>query len=1007
MRFEILGPIRAVLHDREVAITAGRDAALLALLLLDANRTVSMDRLVDALWADTAPKDARNQLHVCMSRLRRLLARADARSQPIATDPAGYRIRASTETLDLLQFRALVADARAAASAGHHEQARDRYRAALGLWRGPALAGIDRPTVRRAATALDEERAQALEERIDVELAVGASGELVGELTDLIQRYPYRERLHAALMIALYRADRQADALAAYQRIRQNLVTDLGQEPGPVLRELHHRILIGDDALRPRSSGRGRGAQAATCLPRAIPDFTGRKADLAWLLEKASEADAFAPVVLAIDGMPGVGKTSLAIRAAHELAPSFPDGQLFVDLHGHSEHHPLDPAVALGNLLRQLGVFAAHIPTDFDERIAHWRAELADRRVLVVLDNATSSAQVAPLLPATPGCLTLVTSRRRLVDLDAARPRSVGLLDPEDAVALLERVAGDRVRAEPEAAAEVAKRCGYLPLTLRLAAARLAHRPYWRVRDLADRLADPRTPLMELAAGDRTVADTFELSYVHLTPAGQRMFRLLGLHPGETFDAHAAAAVANVNLRYARTLLDELVDCHLVHEYPTNRYRLHDLLKSYASNLAETAEAEGDRQIAIEHLLDYYLHAAAVACSSLETPASLRNLHLGAPIRTDLLEGLGALDMEWLELERRNLVAAVHLSVARSQHHYAWRIARAIWRFLYLRGHLDDIVDAYRRGLAAAEVLGDAAAAATMHNYLAAAFYRYGLWDQAIWHLERYGHITRRAARDRVEEAAVNRQLALLYADAGQYPEAAAACDQALSSARISGDPYTLALAVVNAGHIYLLLGRHQEALAYSRRGLALARAHGGNDRLIASALAHVAMARARLGQPHAALRLLIAALKGRKRAKDGYGEAETLNELGVVCRKVGRVDAAAAHHRQALAMMRERGYRQGECVVYNDFARTLWESRDVVGALELYRRALEGATKLHHKYNESRALDGIAACLRDTDPESARRHWVRALQLYRELDVPERHEVERHLAELDLERPV
>jgi DNA-binding SARP family transcriptional activator len=256
-----------------------------------------------------------------MSRLRRLLSKAGGPGQAIATDPAGYRLKASTETLDLLQFRALIVDARAAVGAGRHEQARERYRTALGLWRGPALAGIDRPAIRRAATALDEERAQALEERID--LALGASGELISELTDLIQRYPYRERLHAALMIALYRADRRADALAAYQRIRQILVNELGQEPGPALRDLHHRILIADDTLRPRKPNRSaEPARSASCLPRTLQDFTGREADLAWLVEAASRADPYAPLVLAIDGMPGVGKTSLVLRVAHELAPN-------------------------------------------------------------------------------------------------------------------------------------------------------------------------------------------------------------------------------------------------------------------------------------------------------------------------------------------------------------------------------------------------------------------------------------------------------------------------------------------------------------------------------------------------------------------------------------------------------------------------------------------------------------------------------------------------------------
>jgi tetratricopeptide (TPR) repeat protein len=714
-------------------------------------------------------------------------------------------------------------------------------------------------------------------------------------------------------------------------------------------------------------------------------------------VEAANQADLYAPLVLVIDGMPGVGKTSLVVRAAHELAPHYPDGQLFIDLHGHSEHRPAEPAQALDAMLRQLGVPAARIPTDLDERIVMWRSELVDRRVLLVLDNAATAAQVAPLLPPSPGCLALVTSRR-LLDLDGARPRSLDLLDPSEAVALLERVAGERVRAEPDAAAEVAKRCGYLPLALRLAAARLGHRSHWRVRDLADRLADSRAPLTELATGDRTVADAFGLSYAQLSPAAQRMFRLLGLHPGDSFDAYAAAALANVALGDAGSLLDELVDTHLVHENDANRYRLHDLLRAYAAGLVHAVEPENDRRAAIEHLLDYYFHGAATASRGIETAANRRSFSPGEPQRPDLIE-CNRWSTGWLSSERTNLLAVVRCASENGYEQYAWQIARATWRFLYTRGHMDDLVEAHRHGLDAAERLGDGDAAAVTRNYLASAYVRIGRCEEAA-RLVRKVILHRQAARDRFGEAIAWRNLAAVYLESSNYTKARDACGQALGVARKSPDPYLDATLLLFLGDLHRVLGQHNTALAFARRALVPARmANAPNIR--AMLLANIGHSRSLLGQPEVALRLLFAALRAKRKLGYRYDEGETLTNIAIAHRLMGRSSEAVSCHRQALTVMREVGSRAGECDAYNELGVTLRKAGDTVGALEVHQRALDGAIKIRHKHNEARALDGIAGCLRDTDPELARRHWLRALQLYRELDVPERHEVERHLAEL------
>jgi DNA-binding SARP family transcriptional activator/tetratricopeptide (TPR) repeat protein len=975
----------------------GREATVLAMLALHAGRPVPADWLAGAVWSSTAPRDSRGQVHGCVSRLRRKLA-----AGVIVTDPAGYRLVVDDpRQIDLLAFRDLVDQARAAAGARLAEQARRHYRDALGLWRGPALAGLGSPTVRRLAAGLDEEHLRAREECFDLELSMDAGGELAPELTDLCQRHPYREALHRALMLTLFRAGRQADALAAYQRVRTQLVTELGQEPGPALRQLHQRILVGDESLLPDHGHPSTAptAQAGRCLPRTIGDFTGRETELAWVDDAARNPDPYAPLILAIDGMPGVGKTSLAVRAAHLLADSYPDGQLFIDLHGHSEQGPVQPTAALGTLLRQLGTPPSQVPTDLDERVERWRSTLAGRRILLLLDNAATTTQITPLLPAGAGALVLVTSRRRLLDLTGARTLTMDTLLPDEAVAILARIAGDRVLAEPESAAEVAKRCGHLPLALRMAAARLAHRPHWRVRDLADRLADPHQPLTGLAAGDHTIADAFTLSYYQLTPGTQRTFRLLGLHPGEDLDPHVAAALTGATLAEARQDLDELVDAHLLDEVHAHRYRLHDLVRTYASQLTRAADPDHDRDTAIRGLLDYYLHATAAATEHIETSLSRRNFQPGEPSRPDLIKEHANWAIAWLDTERPNIVAAVRLAADLGQHRYAWMLPAAVWRYLYLQGYLSELLETHHLALAAAEHLGDPDAAATLRNILAFACLRVGNPADAIEHMR---YVTARRARtgDRVAEAISRRNLAVAYAEAGHHRDAAEEAERALIAARVSGDIAALAGTLANVGHIHLVLGRYTTALRHSRHGLALAR-EAGDDFYRAVALDNAGTARARLGQYQPALRLLRAAAGLMHDTSNRYTRADTLSHLGEVYRALGRLDDALAHHREALEMMRQAGDRKGEYAVCNELARTLHATGDTQAALDLHRRALAGTTKIGHKYGQARALDGIATCLRDTDPTAAGHHWVRALRLYLELDAPERDQVHRDLAAL------
>ncbi|MGA5303369.1 BTAD domain-containing putative transcriptional regulator [Nucisporomicrobium flavum] len=432
MQFGILGPLSVTDAGREVGITAGRDRTVLAVLLLHAGRIVAVDQLIDAVWGEAPPATARGQLQTCVSRLRRLLPPG-----AILTNPAGYGVTVAADELDAIVFEQRVARARAMAGRDP-DGTGELYRAALALWRGPALAGVDSPAVRRGAAVLDEQYGAALEDRIDLELVAGREGDLVPELTGLVEQHPLRERLRAQLMLALHRVGRQSDALAEFRRARDLLHDELGIEPGTTLQDLHRRILTGE--VLPVARARP-DVTPVRCLPRTVGDFTGRDEEMERLLKAAARTN-----LLALDGMAGSGKTTLALRVAEILADGYPDAQLFLDLQGHSEGKPLTPDEALLALLRQLGVDAERVPSDLDGRAAVWRSELAGRRALVILDNAASSAQLTRLLPASPTCLTVVTSRRRLTGLDGAHPESLQVLAEADAVELLGRIVGSGSR---------------------------------------------------------------------------------------------------------------------------------------------------------------------------------------------------------------------------------------------------------------------------------------------------------------------------------------------------------------------------------------------------------------------------------------------------------------------------------------------------------------------------------------------------------------------------------
>ncbi len=582
MYFELLGTLRVQRDGERVDLGGLRQQRLLVMLLLSANKVVGADRLLEAMWDDEPPATARRQLHNAVAALRRSFGTA---KHLVVKDGPGYRITVDPHGVDAHRFTAMVASASAAAAGGRTAAAVELLEAALALWNGPALSGLTSPVFEIVAARFEENRLTATERLIGLRLDGGEASSLVPQLGELVSRHPLREETRKLLMLALHRCGRTADALNAYEQGRRMLRDELGVDPGASIRELYERILRDDLPKRRPEAAPGR-----SFLPYDTAHFTGRAEELRFL--SASRSAGTALSILAIDGMPGAGKTTLAVRLAHQLAHRFPEGHLYLDLHGHTPgREPLEPDAALERLLLDFGLPADRIPRDGRRRAARWRAELAERRVLVVLDNALDARQVRPLLPGTGKAQVIITSRRRLAGLDGVTSRSLDVFPPSDAAALFTRIAGpDRTASRPDAVAEVVALCGHLPLAVAIAACRFHNRPAWSLDDLVLRLRDRATRLAELSLEDRSVASRFEVSYERLPAAQRRLFRALGAFAGEELDAADAAVLLGQPVPEAERLLEELFDAHVLRQRTAGRYHFHDLVREHARAKAEEHE---------------------------------------------------------------------------------------------------------------------------------------------------------------------------------------------------------------------------------------------------------------------------------------------------------------------------------------------------------------------------------------------------------------------------------
>jgi DNA-binding SARP family transcriptional activator/tetratricopeptide (TPR) repeat protein len=919
----LLGPLQVRCDGVAVAVGAGKQRALLAALLLQAGRVVPAGQLAELLWApDPPPPTAPVALRNYVMRLRRALGPAG--QHLIQTRPGGYVITPGGCELDLARMEQELAAGRAAAREGDWQPAAAHAGASLRLWRGEPLADVDLPALTaQHVPRLAEMRLQACELRIEADLALARHAEAVTELLQLVAAHPVRERLYALLMVAYYRCGCRAEALDTYRAARDVLAGEIGAEPGPGLQALHQQILHDDPVLavpvpgRPAGpSGQRAGAALAGEVPRQLPAavacFTGRHAELAALTGLLGPGGAApALVISAIGGTAGVGKTALAIQWAHQVAGRFPDGQLYVNLRGFGPSGTLAaPEVAMRGFLDALGVPPERIPPGPEAQAGLYRSLLADRKMLILLDNARDEQQVRPLLPASPGSVVLVTSRSQLGGLAAAEGAgliSLDVLTHGEAVQLLAaRLGAARAAAEPAAVDQIASLCACLPLALAVAAARAATRPGFALAALAAELADSAARLDALDAGDpgSSVRAVFSWSYCQLPPDAARMFGLLGIHAGPDITVPAAASLAALAEADARRLLRELARTHLIAEHVPGRFSFHDLLRAYAGEQARQTGGDTSRHEATGRVLDHYLHTAAGAARLLNPAQELVVLAPPRPGTTPGRPADYAQALAWFEAEHQVLLAAVTLAVGSGFDAHGWQLPWAMTPFQHARGHWQEWAATQRIALGAATRLGDTAAQALSGRLLANARTNLGDHDQARGHFASSLRLYQRLG-NRLGEAKIQHSLGFAAERQGRYADALGHGEQALRLYQAIGDQAAEAEALNAVGWYHGLLGDYRQARVFCRQALILS-AEVGDRWIEGHAWDSLGYAEHHLGNLAEAAACYQRAVSLNREAGDRFGETDTLTHLGDARHAAGDLAQAREAWQQALAILED-----------------------------------------------------------------------------------------------------
>ncbi|HEX6519474.1 MAG TPA: tetratricopeptide repeat protein [Streptosporangiaceae bacterium] len=922
LEFRLLGPVEVRAGGDRIALGSAESAktrCVLAVLLRTPGMLVTTDALTDRVWGEQPPGSAVRYKYIGW--LRSALA---PHGVSLARQGAGYVLEVTADQVDLHRFRQLIGQARDADEEANVDKASCLLDEALSQWHGVALSGLSGTWAELFRSQLERERRAARVMRARCALKAGTIAQALESLDEWEAEYPTDEEIIGLRMTALYRSGQHTDARACYQRACQRLRDILGVSPGRELVALHQSIQNGSPVTPQHSPAvpvtrqLPPAAPVPRQLPPAVPAFAGRRAELASLdaamiAGQDGEEGVGTVVISAVSGTAGVGKTALAVYWAHRAAPSYPDGQLYVNLRGFDPCCPaLDPGEAVRGFLEALGVPAQRIPAAPPAQTALWRSLVSGKRVLVVLDNARDAEQVRPLLPGSPGCLAIVTSRNDLgglVAIEGACPLNLDVFTVDEARDLLEgRLGAVRMASEPGAADDIISGCARLPLALVIAAARAAARPGFPLAALATELRGDSVALSNLHGGDTAtdVRAVFSWSYRTLSDGAARVFRLLGLHPGPDISTSAGASLCGIIPGLAATVLTELARAHLLAEHAPGRYAFHDLLRAYAAEQAHAQESEDSRRAAIHRVLDHYLHTAETAAqrmSPVRIPIATTPAQPGVTC-DEVADAQQAL--AWFTVERPVLLATIAQAPVGFDTH-TWQLASALGEFLDRRGHWQDLKAAQAAALAAAQRQGDRTGEATAYRGLGLAYAGLSQFDDAHAHYLRALDLFTELG-SHADQAHTHLSFAWLAGAQGSIGEAIDHYRQSLRHYHAAGLRSGQAKALNSIGWYLAESGDYDQALAHCQQALIIVRELG-----------------------------------------DLNSQAHTTDTLGYIYRHLGDRQQAIACYRQALDLFHATGDSYGEATCFSYLGDTHDEAGDTDAARQAWERALEILNRLDH----------------------------------------------------------
>ncbi|MEU9154129.1 BTAD domain-containing putative transcriptional regulator [Streptomyces sp. NPDC048417] len=954
---------------------------MLAALLLRQGVVASHEQLLDGVWGSEPPASGTKVLASHVNPLRRTLDAEGIRHTEslIRSGKGWYRFVVEDVRLDVTELIERGHEALRTKASGDLAAATDQLSAALALFHGEPLANLPGPFAQAERDRLLERRRTLRLARLECLVLLGRFTDALDDLGAPSASDRYDESLLAWRMRALYGCERQAEALNSYQEMRTRLRDELGVDPGDELRRVHEAVLRQDNArlLVPATPTaqthvsqpvlrRDPAAATPAELPHDAAGFAGRTGELARLdamlpPEQGGQGLASTVVISAIGGAAGIGKTALAVHWAHQVRDRFPDGQLYVNLHGFDhDRPPLEPGEALELLLRGLGLTASEIPASDEAQARVYRTLLSGRRLLLLLDNAASAEQVRPLLPGSPSCCVVVTSRNRLGDLvarDGAHALPLGLLLPDEARALLGQALGaDRLSAEPLAVDELIRLCGSLPLALRVAAARLAGDPGLRMADLVAELSEGnRLEALGPDGDDNFPLQTaFSVSYRVLAPAARRLFRLLGLFPGPELTAEVAAALLDVPLQQARRLLSALATAHLIEPAAAGRYRFHDLLREYAQKRAQAEETAAKRGAASKRALIWYLNAARATSGTWLFPELPRDLrHDGQP---DLPSVGGA--AQWLDAERANLLAVINHAARHGPRPAAWHLANALFGYFWLHLPRATWQTTAQTALDAATAEDDLAGQAAMHSSLGLLQSDRGRAGQAMHHHTRVMDISRELDWATGQAAALG-GLAQAEWSMARLDSAHEHVATGLRITREADNRHLEALGLVVLGVTCRDLGRLREAADHLELAIGRNEEISWNDNSLA--LQNLGWVYWELGRLTDGLDVLGSSVRADKRGGYRNDRAMMLDAVAKITIELGRHAEALQQAERALAMVKGRGRRWIQASILTTVAAAHRKLADLDRSLLAGRQALVLAREARFVRTEADSILGLS----------------------------------------------